>query len=263
MDPSLGNKSFTIDLNTNPSLHNINRSPVTHEILDEELIGMRNENKKLTTMLTTLCENYNTLQAHLLELLQNNSTHEEDNSKLLSSRKRMAEDVCCVNNSDINIEEASPKRPREITTNISTVCVKAATSDQTSVVKDGYHWRKYGQKVTRDNPFPRAYYKCSFAPTCPVKKKVQRSVKDPSVLVATYEGEHNHLRPSQAEETVSLINQDVTTDPKFLKKFMEDIDTNSLQQQLVKQMTSSLTKNPTFTAAVAAAISGDFLGNLI
>ncbi|KAJ8555433.1 hypothetical protein K7X08_012929 [Anisodus acutangulus] len=127
-------------------------------------------------------------------------------------------------------KHASPKRPREITTNISTVCVKTTSSDQTSVVKDGYHWRKYGQKVTRDNPSPRAYYKCSFAPTFPVKKKVQRSAKDPSVLVATYEGEHNHPHPSQAEIKVPLVNQ-----ARFSR-------TNDV----------FLDQNPSFAAAVAA-----------
>ncbi|KAK4364993.1 hypothetical protein RND71_016351 [Anisodus tanguticus] len=255
MDTNSGNKTFTVDLNTKPSLHNINRSPVPHEKLDEELVRMREENKKLVTMLTTLCENYNSMQTHVIELLQKYSTHEEDNFKVLLSRKRKAEEECCANSSDVIFKESSPKRPREITTNVSTVCVKTTPSDQTSVVKDGYHWRKYGQKVTRDNPSPRAYYKCSFAPTCPVKKKVQRSIEDPSVLVAVYEGEHNHPYPSQAEITVPLVSQGVTTDPRFLNKFMEDIDTNSLQH-LVDQMASSLTSNPSFTAAVAAAISG-------
>ncbi|KAL6295838.1 hypothetical protein ACE6H2_003980 [Prunus campanulata] len=71
--------------------------------------------------------------------------------------------------------------------------VRTDSKDNTLIVKDGYQWRKYGQKVTKDNPSsPRAYFKCSLSPRCPVKKKVQRCMVDKSVLVATYEGEHNH-----------------------------------------------------------------------
>lgn len=99
------------------------------EMLDEELIRMREENKKLVTMLTNLCENYTSLKTQIIELQQKYSTHEEDNSKLCFSRKRKAEEDCSEN----YVEEASPKRPREITTDVSTVCVKTNPSDQNSV----------------------------------------------------------------------------------------------------------------------------------
>ncbi|XP_025803037.1 WRKY transcription factor WRKY62-like isoform X1 [Panicum hallii] len=84
---------------------------------------------------------------------------------------------------------------------VRTVCARAEPSDaDANHLKDGYQWRKYGQKVTRDNPYPRAYFRCAYAPSCAVKKKVQRSAEDKSMLVATYEGEHNHEQRAQSDD---------------------------------------------------------------
>lgn len=41
----------------------------------------------------------------------------------------------------------------------------------------------------------RNYYKCTTQ-KCTVKKRVERSFQDPSTVITTYEGQHNHPIPS-------------------------------------------------------------------
>ncbi|XP_076920693.1 WRKY transcription factor 23-like [Bidens hawaiensis] len=62
-------------------------------------------------------------------------------------------------------------------------------------LEDGYRWRKYGQKAVKNSPYPRSYYRCTTQ-KCTVKKRVERSYQDPSIVITTYEGQHNHHLPA-------------------------------------------------------------------
>ncbi|KAJ8774709.1 hypothetical protein K2173_017155 [Erythroxylum novogranatense] len=65
------------------------------------------------------------------------------------------------------------------------------TKSEVDHLEDGYRWRKYGQKAVKNSPFPRGYYRCTNG-KCTVKKRVERSSKDPTVVITTYEGQHCH-----------------------------------------------------------------------
>lgn len=85
-------------------------------VLVEELNRISSENKKLTEMLTVLCENYNALHNQFAELMSKNSEkelptsrkrkteHEEDNSNMIGLN---------ANTESSSSEEESNKRPKE------------------------------------------------------------------------------------------------------------------------------------------------------
>lgn len=79
------------------------------------------------------------------------------------------------------------------------------TKSEVDHLEDGYRWRKYGQKAVKNSPFPRSYYRCtSTSSSCNVKKRVERSFNDPSIVVTTYEGQHTHPSPLMMPRTPTL-----------------------------------------------------------
>ncbi|MED6216968.1 hypothetical protein PIB30_013183 [Stylosanthes scabra] len=294
MDSTCVDTSLNLNLSPSPLPHT--NATEAEVFLVEELHRLSGENKRLTETLTHMCVSYEAMQKRLTKLMNTSSDCDDH----LQSRKRKAESFenCC------NEEDSSLliKRPNHniIVNNhnkVSKVLVKTDASDNSLYVMDGYQWRKYGQKVTRDNPSPRAYFRCSFAPSCPVKKKVQRSVEDPTILVATYEGQHNHGRSqteislvssqSQLSDTIipplvsspscitssspttttldlvknssSVIDFDHHHNTKNKSSSLSPSSPSSIHQFLVQEMATSLTSDPNFTAALATAISGRIL----
>ncbi|KAK9019931.1 hypothetical protein V6N11_054436 [Hibiscus sabdariffa] len=77
------------------------------------------------------------------------------------------------------------------------------TKSEVDHLDDGYRWRKYGQKAVKNSPFPRSYYRCTSA-GCGVKKRVERSSDDATIVVTTYEGQHTHTYPITPRGTMGI-----------------------------------------------------------
>ncbi|KAK4767405.1 hypothetical protein SAY86_015155 [Trapa natans] len=77
------------------------------------------------------------------------------------------------------------------------------TKSKVDHLDDGYRWRKYGQKAVKNSTYPRSYYRCTTA-GCGVKKRIERSLEDPSFVVTTYEGQHTHLISAMSRGRLGL-----------------------------------------------------------
>ncbi|XP_011075656.2 probable WRKY transcription factor 57 isoform X1 [Sesamum indicum] len=93
------------------------------------------------------------------------------------------------------------------------------TKSEVDHLEDGYRWRKYGQKAVKNSPFPRSYYRCTNS-KCTVKKRVERSYEDPSVVITTYEGQHCHHSVGYPRPAaLNLITPHQVQDPAFASYF--------------------------------------------
>ncbi|MED6170824.1 hypothetical protein PIB30_034818 [Stylosanthes scabra] len=231
------------------------------EGLQVELERVKEENSDLRLMLEVLSSKYKSLQTQIQDINKeseqiigfnnNNSMHRIVDYSTNCKRPRL-------------VEFPTAKKPLQI-------FARTNPKDDTLIIRDGYQWRKYGQKVTKDNASPRAYFRCSMAPTCPAKKKVQKCIDDKSILVATYDGEHNHaaihdsLIPSSSTPKGSVANNITNNYNNYHYCKNNDLPFTILENDKnwphqrgsskIEEYASSLIKDPEFTAALAEAVA--------
>ncbi|WOL10867.1 hypothetical protein Cni_G19626 [Canna indica] len=123
----------------------------------------------------------------------------EQNSLALPNNEYRPANRDEITNCDKRVQKTAGRRSSLRSTS-SSVKFAFITKSELEVLADGYKWRKYGKKAVKSSPNPRNYYRC-ISEGCNVKKRVERHREDPSFVITTYEGVHNHHAPFPAVTT--------------------------------------------------------------